>query len=152
MATRREALSHSLRLATLLASAGLWPHAAAAAWPQAAFDARSVPDALKALDGSALTESRDVTLVGPDVAEFGAVVPVTLATTLSGVGRMALLVEKNPSVLAAVFELSDAIEPRFDTRVKMAESSRVYAVALMRDGRVLHTAKDIQVTVGGCGD
>lgn len=151
MTTRREALSHSLKVAALLATAGLLPKAALAAWPQAAFDAKSVPDALKALGGGAMSESKDVTLTGPDIAENGAVVPVGVATTLAGVKRMVLLVEKNPSVLAAVFDVSDAVEPNFNTRVKMGQSSNVYAVALMNDGRVLHTHKEIKVTLGGCG-
>jgi sulfur-oxidizing protein SoxY len=151
MPTRREALSHSLKLAALLGAAGLLPKAALAAWPQNAFDAKAVPDALKALGGGAMSESKDVTLTGPDIAENGAVVPVALSTTLPGVKRMVLLVEKNPSVLAAVFDVSDAIEASFNTRVKMGQSSNVYAVALMNDGRVLHTSKEIKVTLGGCG-
>lgn len=151
MTTRREALSHSLKLAALLATTGLLPKAALAAWPQSAFDAKAVPDALKALGGGAMAESKDVTLTGPDIAENGAVVPVVISTTLPGVKRMVLLVEKNPSVLAAVFDVSDAIEPSFSTRVKMGQSSNVYAVALMNDGRVLHTSKEIKVTLGGCG-
>jgi len=151
MTTRREALSQSLKLAALLAAAGLLPQTALAAWPQAAFDAKAVPDALKALGGGAMAESKDVTLTGPDIAENGAVVPVGVSTTLAGVKRMVLLVEKNPAVLAAVFDVSDAVEPNFNTRVKMGQSSNVYAVALMTDGKVLYTTKEIKVTLGGCG-
>jgi sulfur-oxidizing protein SoxY len=151
MQTRREVLSHSLKVAALLAGAGLLPRTAAAAWTQAAFDAKAVPDALKALGGGAMSESKDITLTGPDIAENGAVVPVGVATTLPGVKRLALLVEKNPAVLAAVFDVTDAVEPSFNTRVKMGQSSNVYAVALMADGRVLHTHKEIKVTLGGCG-
>lgn len=151
MTTRRQALSRSLKVAALLAGAGLLPAAALAARPQAAFDATTVPDALKGLAGGAITESADVMLTGPDIAENGAVVPVAIATTLPGVRRMALLVEKNPAVLAAVFDVSDAVEANFNIRVKMAQSSHVHAVALMDDGRVLHTSKEIRVTLGGCG-
>ena len=69
-------------------------------------------------------ENKDVTLTGPDIAENGAVVPVGCATALPGVKRMLLLVEKNPSVLSAVFELTDAVEANFNTRVKMGRSSQ----------------------------
>jgi sulfur-oxidizing protein SoxY len=62
-----------------------------------------------------------------------------------------ILVEKNPSVLAASFNVTDAVEPSFNTRVKMGQSSNVYAVALMGDGKVLYGVKEIKVTLGGCG-
>ena len=118
MQTRREMLARSAAVASLLAGAGLLPQAAQAAWAQAAFEAKSVADALKALGAGAPVESKDVTLTGPDIAENGAVVPVGCSTALPGVKRMLLLVEKNPAVLAAVFDLTDAIEANFNTRVK----------------------------------
>ena len=151
MQTRRDMLAHSAQVAGLLAAAGLLPTAAQAAWSQGAFDAKTLADATKALGGSAPVESKDVTLTGPDIAENGAVVPVACATTLSGVKRLLVLVEKNPSVLAAVFDVSDAVEPSFNTRVKMGQSSNVFAVAMMADGKVLYAAKEIKVTLGGCG-
>ena len=151
MQTRRELLARSAAVASLLAGAGLLPQAAQAAWAQAAFEAKSVADALKALGAGAPVESKDVTLTGPDIAENGAVVPVGCATALPGVKRMLLLVEKNPAVLAAVFDLTDAVEANFNTRVKMGQSSNVLAVALMGDGKVLYAQKEIKVTLGGCG-
>jgi sulfur-oxidizing protein SoxY len=78
-------------------------------------------------------------------------VPVACACALPGVKRLVLLVEKNPNTLAAVFDVSDAIEPQFATRVKMAQTSNVYAVALMDDGQALFAQKEIKVTLGGCG-
>ena len=65
--------------------------------------------------------------------------------------KLLLLVEKNPSVLAAVFNVTDAIEPNLSTRTKMGQSSNVFAVAMMNDGKVLYAAKEIKVTLGGCG-
>jgi sulfur-oxidizing protein SoxY len=67
------------------------------------------------------------------------------------VKRLLLLVEKNPSALAAVFDVSDAVDANVNTRVKMGQSSNVFAVALMGDGKVLFAAKEIKVTLGGCG-
>ena len=151
MQTRREILNNSARLAGLLAGAGLLPAVAQAAWSQTAFDAKTLAEAAKALGGSAPVESKDVTITGPDIAENGAVVPVGCSTTLAGVKRMALMVEKNPSALAAVFDVSDAVDASFNTRVKMGQSSNVFAVAFMADGKVLYAAKEIKVTLGGCG-
>jgi sulfur-oxidizing protein SoxY len=92
-----------------------------------------------------------VTVTAPDIAENGAVVPVTVATTLPGAKRLLLLVEKNPSVMSAMFEVSDAVDANFATRVKMGQSSNVYAVAMMGDGKVLFAQKEVKVTLGGCG-
>jgi sulfur-oxidizing protein SoxY len=151
MQTRREMLARSATVAGLLAAAGLLPTPAQAAWSQAAFEAKSMADAVKALGGGAPVESKDVSITGPDIAENGAVVPVGCATTLPGVKRLLLLVEKNPSVLAAVFDVTDAIEANINTRVKMGQSSNVFAVAMMGDGKVLFAGKEIKVTLGGCG-
>jgi sulfur-oxidizing protein SoxY len=151
MSTRRDLLTTSARVASLLAAAGLLPTAAQAAWTQAAFDAKSLADAVKALGGSAPVESKDVTITGPDIAENGAVVPVGCATNLAGVKRLMLMVEKNPTTLAAAFDVSDAVDANVSTRVKMGQSSNVFAVAQMADGRVLYASKEIKVTLGGCG-
>jgi sulfur-oxidizing protein SoxY len=148
---RRDMLAHSAALMGLLATAGLVPQAAHAAWTQAAFEAKTMADVVKALGGAAAAESKDIALTGPDIAENGAVVPVGCSTSLPGVKRMAILVEKNPSVLAAVFDVTDAVDANFSTRVKMGQSSNVYAVALMADGKVLYGVKEIKVTLGGCG-
>ena len=152
MQTRRDMLARSATVAGLLATAGFLPFPAlAAAWPQAAFDAKTMADAVKALGGSAPAESKDVTITGPDIAENGAVVPVGCATALPGVKRLLLLVEKNPNVLAAIFDVTDGIEANVNTRVKMGQSSNVFAVAMMGDGKVLYAVKEIKVTLGGCG-
>jgi sulfur-oxidizing protein SoxY len=153
MQTRREMLAHSATVASLLAASGITPAQAqtASAWPKAAFESKTLAEASKALGGAAPAESKDVTLTGPDIAENGAVVPVACASTLPGVKRMLVLVEKNPSALCAVFDVSDAIEANFSTRVKMGQSSNVYAVAMMGDGKVLFAQKEIKVTLGGCG-
>lgn len=154
MHTRRDMLSHSARVAAMLASVGLLPtqpRAQSASWNSAAFSAKSMAEAVKAMGGGAPSESKDVSVTGPDIAENGAVVPVGVATTLPGARRLLLLVEKNPSVLAAVFDISDAVEANFSTRVKMGQSSNVYAVAMMGDGKVHFAQKEVKVTLGGCG-
>ena len=151
MQTRREVMSRSAQVAALMATAGLLPQAALANWSKEAFDAKTLADAVKGLGGGAPALSKDVTITGPDIAENGAVVPVGASTTLPGVKRLALMVEKNPNALAAVFDVSDAIEANISTRVKMGQSSNVFAVAMMADGKVLYAQKEIKVTLGGCG-
>lgn len=151
MQTRRDLLSQSAKVAALLAAAGLLPAAAQAAWNEAAFSAKSMADVVKALGGGAPAESKDVTIIGPDIAENGAVVPVGASSSVAGVKRLMLLVEKNPNALAAIFDLSDSVEANVSTRVKMGQSSNVYAVAMLADGKVLFAGKEIKVTLGGCG-
>ena len=154
MPSRRDMLSSSFKVATLLAGIGMLPafaQAQAAGYNTAAFDAKTMSELMKALGAGSPTGSKDVTLTGPDIAENGAVVPVGAATALPGVKRMLLLVEKNPSILTAAFDVTDAIEANFSTRVKMGQTSNVFAVALMNDGKVLFAQKEIKVTLGGCG-
>ncbi|KPF59071.1 thiosulfate oxidation carrier protein SoxY [beta proteobacterium AAP51] len=151
MTQRREVLVRSGQVAALLAGAGLLPMQAQAAWNAAAFEIKTMAELAKTLGASAPAESKDVTVTGPDIAENGAVVPVGASTTLPGVKKLMLLVEKNPSVLAASFDVSDAVDAAFTTRVKMGQSSNVMAVALMNDNRVLFAQKEVKVTLGGCG-
>ena len=151
MSTRREVLAQGASLAAALAGLGLLPQAAQAAWSQAAFEAKTMSDLMKALGTSGPAESKDVSITGPDIAENGAVVPVGAATTLAGAKRLLLLVEKNPAMLAAAFDLSDAVEPNISTRGKMGQSSNVFAVAITADNKVLYAVKEIKVTLGGCG-
>jgi sulfur-oxidizing protein SoxY len=101
------------------------------------FDAKSLADVLKTLGASAPAESKVVSLQAPDIAENGAVVPLGASTTLPGVKRILLLVEKNPNALAAVFDLGDGIDATVATRVKMGQTSNVYAVAITADNKVL---------------
>jgi sulfur-oxidizing protein SoxY len=151
MLNRRDLLTHSARVAGLLASAGLLPLAAQAAYNPQAFEVKTMAELMKLLGGGAPAESKDVTVTAPDIAENGAVVPVTVATTLPGAKRLLVLVEKNPSVMSAMFDVSDAVDANFATRVKMGQSSNVYAVAMMGDGKVLFAVKEVKVTLGGCG-
>jgi sulfur-oxidizing protein SoxY len=150
--TRREMLQRSAAVAGMLASLGLLPQLAHAnTWNKAAFDAKNMADLMKALGTSAPAESKDVTITGPDIAENGAVVPVGCSTTLAGAKKLMILVEKNPNMLCALFDVTEGVDPNFSTRVKMGQSSDVYAVAVMADNKVLFAKKEIKVTLGGCG-
>lgn len=167
---KRETLRHAMRVAGGLAAGGLLPElaqaqassqsgagaglagaAASSGWNRQAFDAKTMADVLKALGVAAPAETREISLKAPDIAENGAIVPLEISTTLTGVRRLAILVDKNPSMLAAVFQLSDALEPSLNTRIKMNQSSWVYVVAMTADGRALFTRRDVKITLGGCG-
>ena len=89
-------------------------------------------------------------LTAPDIAENGAVVPVGVVSTLAGVEAIAILVEKNPNPLAASFMLPAGTEPSVQTRVKMGQTSDVYAL-VKAGGKFFIAKKEIKVTLGGCG-
>jgi sulfur-oxidizing protein SoxY len=149
MQSRREMLARSV--AVLLLGAGV-VRARAAGEPlsKAAFDAKSYDEAIQAL-GVKPVESKDIVFTAPDIAENGAVVPIAASTALPGVKRILFLVEKNPFPLAASFDFTDAVETSIGTRIKMGQTSNVYAVAMLGDGRVLFAQKEVKVTLGGCG-
>jgi sulfur-oxidizing protein SoxY len=151
MQTRRQHLQQSAVVAGLLASTGMFPQFAHAAFNKAAFDAKTIAESLKAYGAGAPVESKDVTITAPDIAENGAVVPMGAATSLPNVKHLLIMVEKNPSALVAMFNVTDSIDAAVSTRAKMGQSSDVYAVAIMADGKALFAKKEVKVTLGGCG-
>jgi sulfur-oxidizing protein SoxY len=153
---RREALraGGALSLLTLVSAAGwLAPGEAAAAdeWNKAAFDSHSLDETMKAFGGSAPVPSHDVVFFStPDIAENGAVVPIGITSKVPKTASIAILIEKNPNMLAAVFDIPPGTDPSLSTRVKMAQTSNVYAL-VKADGRYYVASKEIKVTLGGCG-
>lgn len=150
MQSRRETLKQSAVVAGLLAGTGLFP-GYALAFNAPAFDAKSLADAFRGLGITAPQASKDVSITAPDIAENGAVVPFAATTNLGGVKQILFLVEKNPTVLIAAFNLTDNVEANVSTRAKMAQTSDVYAVAVLTNGRALFAKKEVKVTLGGCG-
>jgi sulfur-oxidizing protein SoxY len=133
-------------------SAGLLkPTAVLAAWPESSFKAKDVDNALNSLFGSAsLSPTSDITIKAPDIAENGAVVPITVSTKIANVETIAVLIEKNPSPLACSFDLAKNTEGFVSTRVKMGKTSDL--IAVVKSGGKLHSAKKtVKVTIGGCG-
>ncbi|MCM5569605.1 thiosulfate oxidation carrier protein SoxY [Burkholderiaceae bacterium FT117] len=124
--------------------------ASAQAFDRAAFQAKGIADTLKALGAADATESKDVTIVSPDIAENGAVVPVGIRSAVANTQMMALLIDKNPNALAGAYELLDGGMPEVSMRVKMGQSSDVVAV-VKADGKFYMARKEIKVTLGGCG-
>lgn len=139
----------------LAMAAGLFrPQAAWAqqgAWNKAAFDTKSLPDAVKALGGSQPVESKDIAITSPDIAENGAVVPFTITSKIPNTQNIAVLIEKNPNILAANFAIPEGTDPWVNTRVKMGQTSNVYALVKASDGKFYYASKEVKVTLGGCG-
>jgi sulfur-oxidizing protein SoxY len=136
-------------LVGLMASAGLMTEAQAATWNKAAFEAKTLDDVMRVLGDGAPQKSAAVILRAPDIAENGAAVPVGVETNLNAT-EMAILIEKNPSPMAALFTISKGAEAFTSTRVKMNQTSNVYALAKV-DGKWLMASKEVKVTLGACG-
>ena len=133
------------------ATIALAPLKAFAARPQSAFDAKSQADTLKQTFGQeTAADSSDITIKAPDIAENGAVVPITVNFKLANAEMVAIVVEKNPSPLAAGFALTASSGGLVSTRIKMGKTSMVHAV-VKADGKVLKASKEVKVTIGGCG-
>ena len=123
----------------------------AAAWPEKAFEAPAVSGALLDLFGTDQTVPSDkISLKAPEIAENGAVVPLKIKTTLDNVESISIIVEKNPRPLTATIEILPGTLPEFSCRIKMRETSDVM-IAVKTDTGVYTTAKEIKVTIGGCG-
>ena len=150
---RRMFLKGSLAAGTVGVAVGaglLTPGSVLAAWPKAALEAKTVEDALKAAGMSGATESGDIKIKAPDIAENGAVVPVTISTKMSGVTNIGLVVEKNGTPLTSTYELGKGAQPYVSTRIKMGKTSDVIAV-VKAGGKVMSAKKEVKVTIGGCG-
>jgi sulfur-oxidizing protein SoxY len=132
--------------AVLLAPARLL----AAEWNKAAFDARAVDEALKSIGATAIADSADIELKAPEIAENGAIVPVEVVSRIPGTQAVYIVADKNPQPLVAIFGIGDGMEPFVSTRIKMGESSRVRAI-VKAGGKYYGTARDVKVTIGGCG-
>ena len=129
----------------------LLPLRALAARPKSAFESASKDDALTELYGtSATTETDKIRIKAPDIAENGAVVPITVKFDIANAESVSIIAEHNPAPLAASFELSDSSGGLVSTRIKMGKTSPVHAV--VKAGDTLYRAsKEVKVTIGGCG-
>ena len=152
--SRREALKGGAGMGVygaMLALGMISPGTALAqAAMQAAFQAKGIPDTLKALGAAGATESADITIVSPDIAENGAVVPVGVNSKITNTDMVALLVDKNPNALAGAYQFMDGGVADVNMRVKMGQSSDVVAI-VRADGKFYMAKKEIKVTLGGCG-
>ena len=142
---RRQVLKDGggITLFALLAAAGwLTPEDAAAAdaWNKNAFETKSMDETMKALGGGTPAQSKDITFF----------VPIGITSAVPKTESIAIMVEKNPNMLAAVFDIPAGTEPTLSTRIKMGQTSNVYAL-VKADGKYYVASKEIKVTLGGCG-
>jgi sulfur-oxidizing protein SoxY len=124
--------------------------ALAAEWNKAAFESKALAEALKSLGAAKPAESKDIVITAPDIAENGAVVPIAVASRIPGTQQISIVAEKNPFPLAAIFDVSGGSEAYVSTRIKMGQTSDVWAV-VKADGRFYAAKKEVKITVGGCG-
>ncbi len=123
----------------------------AAEYNRAAFEAKDVAGALKGVGAGSTTESKDIVIRAPDIAENGAVVPVDVVSNIPNTISLAVLVDKNPAPMTSAFDFSNGAMAEMALRVKMGQTSMVEAVAKTADGKYYIAKKEVKVTVGGCG-
>lgn len=120
-------------------------------WNKAAFDSKNLAEVAKAMGAtSAPVESKDVMLQAPEIAENGNVVRIGAQSNIAGTTQIAFVVEKNPSALAAMFDVPAGTDANVSTNIKMGQSSNVYALAKAGD-KYYYAVKEVKVTLGGCG-
>jgi sulfur-oxidizing protein SoxY len=144
-------------LAAALAAAGFtvfgspaFADADAKAWPQDAFKQKGEAETLQALYGRTAEPSDKISLDAPEIAENGAVVPVSVSSSLPNVTALAILVLDNPNTLAAAYKVPPGTEASVSNRLKMAKTSKLIAV-IEAGGKLYSASKEVKVTVGGCG-
>jgi sulfur-oxidizing protein SoxY len=151
---RRTFLKGSVAAGAVGAAIGtglLTPRMVLAAWPKAAFEATSIDGALDAMMGSHQLEgSEKISIRAPDIAENGAVVPISVTAEISNPESISVLVEKNNAPMTASFVLGKGAQPFASTRIKMGKTSSVIAV-VKADGKLYSAGKEVKVTIGGCG-
>jgi sulfur-oxidizing protein SoxY len=150
---RRTFLKGTLAGSTVGVAVGaglLTPQAVLAAWPKSAFDAKDPNKAMEELVGTASPETSDkITVKAPDIAENGAVVPITVEADMDA-KSISLVAVKNPAPLVASFDMTDQTTGYISTRIKMGQTSDVVAL-VESGGKVYKAAKEVKVTIGGCG-
>ncbi len=144
---RRKFLHMALGVAATLLVA---PLKAFAARPKDAFGAQKYDDVMNSLYDSTSTDSSHVTIKAPDIAENGAVVPITVKTDLADAESVSIIVLNNPNPLAASFALTPSCGGLVSTRIKMGKTSDVQAV-VKAGGKLYSATKEVKVTIGGCG-
>lgn len=132
--------------AGLVASGQAW----AATWNKAGFESKALADVMKSLGATGAAESKDIVITAPDIAENGAVVPVAITSKLPNTQQISIVAEKNPFPLAATFDVSGGSEGYVSARIKMGQTSDVWAV-VKADGKYFTARKEVKITVGGCG-
>ncbi len=137
--------------ASLVGTGVLLPQRVLGAYATDAFAARDVEGAISGSLGSADYSASDaIKLKAPDIAENGAVVPITVSSTMDNVDAISIVATSNPGPLTSTYKLSSSSVPFVSTRIRMAKTGDVIAV-IKADGRLYSATKEVKVTIGGCG-
>lgn len=148
---RRLFLKGSMAAGAAVGAAALFPGQVLAAWPKEAFDEKDMAASMsKLLGGSDAADSGDIDVKAPEIAENGAVVPVTISTSMEGVESITIMAPKNPAPLVASFVMGAGAVPYASTRIKMGATGDVVGV-VKAGGKLYKAAREVKVTIGGCG-
>lgn len=151
---RRSFLAYAGSAGALIAAAAVGlvtgGRAWAAGWNKAGFESKALTDVLKSLGATGAAESKDIVITAPDIAENGAVVPVAVTSRLPNTQQISIVAEKNPFPLAATFDVAGGGEGYVSTRIKMGQTSDVWAI-VKADEKYFTARKEVKITVGGCG-
>jgi sulfur-oxidizing protein SoxY len=148
---RRSFLAMSASVLAVATTAALWPLRAFAQWvrPEASFEAKTLDSVYASLGGKP-EDSSEITFMSPEIAENGAVVPVSVSSKIPGTDQIAILVEMNPNPFVALFMIPEGTEAGVQTRVKVAQTCRLQAL-VHANGKWYSTGRETKVTLGGCG-
>ena len=151
---RRLMLKSSLAtaaLGTAVAAGLISPRRLMAANLPNAFAAKSVTAVINDMfAGQTRLTSSQVHIKAPDIAENGAVVPVTISSDLKDIQSISLLVANNSTPLVASYTFEPGTQAFVSTRIKMGKTSEVEAV-IKAGGKLYSASKEVKVTIGGCG-
>ena len=136
---------------SLMIGAGLTPRRLLAEWPADAFHAEQLAEAERLLFGERpITESEEVLIEAPNIAENGRNVPVEIRIALPDPTSVVLLSDANPVPLLARVHFTPEVAPRIAVRVKLGGSGNLIAVA-ESGGGLYRATRPVKVTAGGCG-
>jgi sulfur-oxidizing protein SoxY len=128
----------------------LTPFSSMAAWIEEAFATNDMKKAMNLVSINNPEESDLITFKTPEIAENGAIVPISVSTTLPNVNSISIFVEKNPTPLTSQFEITEDMKPSVSVRIRMGETSPVIAV-VTSNGKAYKKTNQVKVTIGGCG-
>jgi sulfur-oxidizing protein SoxY len=148
--SKRTFLQQTTGLLTLSLFSGF--NSVMAGWQKELFSHASAEDLIKSLTNNAeLTVNDAIHIKAPEIAENGAVVPITVNASITNVNKISILVDNNPSPLTSSYDINPQLEAYVSTRVKMAKSSNIIAIVSTTDNQFFTASKSIKVTIGGCG-
>jgi sulfur-oxidizing protein SoxY len=124
----------------------------AAAWFTQAFEAKQTSQVMAALKATAVPVSSDLQIEAPQKAESGSVVQVELTSkqAAGSISSLRLLADANPTPLIASFELGKQVLPKLVTRIKLAQSGEVIALAQQASGQFQQQRRQVIVLEDGC--